>query len=145
MLDYSPCFVRIANPFVNLKLHLCHITLRIKTKTISRSVISSQILQKVKTNIFVHWKFWRKFGSASHLCSCKSLSDVLILGRHIVHWITSSLQVYYKKTPSSAHQIVFVLKFDLHNMYWTCSVWIIDARISASNKDLPVPIVSKLY
>ena len=24
-----PCFVRVANPFVNLKLHLCYITLRI--------------------------------------------------------------------------------------------------------------------
>ena len=42
----------------------------IKTKTISRSVFSSQILQNAEMNIIVHWKFWRKYGSVSHLFSC---------------------------------------------------------------------------
>ena len=65
-----PCFVRVANPFVDLKLRLSYITLRIKTKTISHSVFSSQILQNTEINIGVHWKFWRKYGSVSHLFSC---------------------------------------------------------------------------
>ena len=34
------------NPFVNLKLHLCYITLRIKTKTISRSVFNVRYVKK---------------------------------------------------------------------------------------------------
>jgi hypothetical protein len=42
------------NPFLNLKLHLFYITLRIKTKTISHSVFSSQILQNMEINIVVH-------------------------------------------------------------------------------------------
>ena len=42
----------------------------IKTKTISRSVFSSQILQNAEMNIVVHWKFWRKYGSVSNLFSC---------------------------------------------------------------------------
>ena len=46
---------------MNLKLHLCYITLRIITKTISHFVFSSQILQNAEINIDVNWKFWRKF------------------------------------------------------------------------------------
>ena len=64
------CFVRVANPFVNLKLHLCYITLRIKTKTILGSVFSSQILQHAEINIVVHWKSWKKYESVSHLLCC---------------------------------------------------------------------------
>ena len=45
---------------------------KIKTKTISRSVFSSQILQNAEMNIVVYWKFWRKYGSVSHLFSCKT-------------------------------------------------------------------------
>ena len=71
------CFVRVANPFVNLLLHLCYITLRIKTKTISRSVFSSQILKNAEINIVLHCKFWRKYGSASHLFSCKGDWDLM--------------------------------------------------------------------
>ena len=41
-----------------------------KTETISSSMFSSQILQNVEMNIVVHSKFWRKYGSVSHLCSC---------------------------------------------------------------------------
>ena len=65
-----PCFLRVAKIFVNLKLHLCYITLRIKTKTISRSVCSSQILPNAEINIVVHRKFWRKHGSVLYLFSC---------------------------------------------------------------------------
>ena len=68
-----PCFVRVANPFVNLKLHLCFITLRIKTKTISCTVFSSQIVQNAEVNIVVHWKFWRNYGSVSHSFSCTNV------------------------------------------------------------------------
>ena len=50
--------------------YTCYITLRIKTKTISRSVFSSQILQNAEINIVVHWKFWKKYGSVLHLFSC---------------------------------------------------------------------------
>ena len=39
-------------------------------KNISRSVFSSQILQNAEINIDVHCKFWRKYGSFSHLFSC---------------------------------------------------------------------------
>ena len=49
-----------------------------KTKTISRSVFISQILQNAKINIFVHWKFWRKYGSVSHLFSCTSWSFIVM-------------------------------------------------------------------
>ena len=45
-----------------------------KTKTISHSVFSSQILQNAEINIVVHWKFWRKYGSVSHLFSCNCIS-----------------------------------------------------------------------
>ena len=43
---------------------------KIKTKTISCSVFSSQILQNPEINIVLHWNFWRKYGSVSHLFSC---------------------------------------------------------------------------
>ena len=36
----------------------------------SCSVFSSQILQNAEINIIMHWKFWRKYGSVSHLFSC---------------------------------------------------------------------------
>ena len=41
-----------------------------KTKTISCSVFSSQILQNTEIIIVVHWNFWRKYGSVLHLFSC---------------------------------------------------------------------------
>ena len=72
-----PCFVRVENPFFNLKLHLHYITLRIKTKTISSSVFSSQILQNEEINIVVHWNFFRKYGSVSHLFSCRIIFEVI--------------------------------------------------------------------
>ena len=49
-------------------------TLTIKTETISRLVFSSQILQNAEINIVLHWKFWRKYRSVSHLLSCNRLS-----------------------------------------------------------------------
>ena len=42
------CLVRVANPFVKLKLHLGYITLRIKTKIISCSEFRSQFTNLTK-------------------------------------------------------------------------------------------------
>ena len=60
-----PCFVRVANSFVNLKLHLRYITLRIKTK--NNFMFSSDILQSSEINIVVNQKFWRKYLSCIYL------------------------------------------------------------------------------
>ena len=32
--------------------------------------MGSQLLQSTEINIVLHWKFWRKYGSVSHLFSC---------------------------------------------------------------------------
>ena len=79
----------------------------------------------------------------------------------LVHWITSSVQENYKFTTCCVHQIVFCFCFDIQNnfmytictelvvfLYWTCNstnyqsshFGLIDVRISASDKDLPVHI-----
>ena len=35
--------------------------------------MGSQLLQNTEINIVVHWKFWRKYGTVSHIFSCSKL------------------------------------------------------------------------
>ena len=46
-------------------------------KTLSHSVLSSEILQYVEINIVMHWKFCRKYRPVSHLFSCTTFKYLL--------------------------------------------------------------------
>ena len=79
--------------------------LRIKTKTISRAVFSSQILQNAEINIDVNWKFWRKF-------SCTKIDywwwKIPYLTVHCIEAEKSSI-AHKKKVCSSIYRSLSVL------------------------------------
>ena len=97
----------------------------IKTKSISRSVFNSQILQNVEMNIVVHWKFWRKYGSVSHLFSCINNCKWIQNDFHLIVCGSSSgtlfLKTYYVLQVLFMVNLAccsFLVCFFLHHIAW---------------------------
>ena len=63
-------FCKSCEPICELEITPVLYHLENQNKNKFTSVFSSQILQNVEINIVVHWKFWRKYGSVSHLFRC---------------------------------------------------------------------------
>ena len=72
----------------------------------------------------------------------------------IVHWFTTSVREKYKFRACCVQKLLFVLAFKtifVHNMFWTCNSMnnllsycgLTDARMRASEKDLPVFLISR--
>ena len=67
-------------------------------------MFSSQILQNAEMNIVMHWKFWRKYVSVSHLFSCKRKHFLNLRFWHPTVLITTTVQSATSKEQTTDFQ-----------------------------------------